>query len=200
MSLTHARPEQQATSRAVLVALLRRNAALIQGVFAVLWSIRLALLSGPWELPVVVAAVAFVVTRRAFRSTAPFRARDEFRTPPGRRFLRPVTIMTLIQIAASVVLPAFGKVRGRDDLSLAIVAVTIGVFLMFFAVPLQLTVVRWIGLAYTIAVVGLALFTHGHTLNAWVSTTSAAALLACTLCCAAAAGTSLSRASNPTIC
>lgn len=186
MSATMRVSENRSVSKATLVTLLRRNAALIQGVFALLWGVRFAALTGAWEVPAVVAIASFVATRRAFVATTPLRARDEFRTSQGRAFLRPVTVVTVVQIVASIVLPMFGTVLGRDDLVVPIVAFTIGVFLVFFATPLELPTVRWIGLAYTMAALGLPLLVTDELLADWVSAVSAVALLASAWCCAAA--------------
>jgi hypothetical protein len=170
-----------------LVRLLRRNAVLIQGVFAVLWSVRLAAAAGPWEVPVIVAVFAIVATRRAFAKTAGLRARDEFRTPRGRAFLRPVTRASLWQIAASVVLPIVASAVGLDRWAVPLVAVTISLFLVAFSASLQLTGVRVIGWCATGVVVALPVLVAGSALVATVSGAMVVTLMVSMWCCVRAA-------------
>lgn len=170
-----------------LERLLRRNAVVIQGVFAVLWAVRLAVVAGPWEVPLLVAIGMFVASRRAFRSTVGLRARDEFRTPKGRAFLRPVTRLTLWQIAGSIVLPVAATAAGIDGWSAPLVALTIGLFLVGFGRTLQLTSVRVIGAAASVAVVLVPLVTTGDARVAWTSVAMVCALSSSAIVCARAA-------------
>ncbi len=166
-----------------LVRLLRRNAVLIQGVFAVLWSVRLAVAAGPWEVPVLVALFTVATTRRAFSKTAGLRARDEFRTPRGRAFLRPVTRASLWQIGASIVLPILAGAVGLDQWALPLIALTIGLFLVAFAASLQLTEVKVIGWSATVAAVALPILLNGSELVAAVSGAMVVTLVASMWCC-----------------
>ena len=161
-----------------LERLLRRNAVLFQGVFAVLWSVRLADVAGPWELPALIGVAFALSVRHAFRSTAGLRARDEFRTAKGRAFLRPVTTATLWQVGASVVLPVAASMIGLEHWSIPLVALTITVFLVAFGRQLQLPSVRGIGAAATIAVVLLPFLTSDDALVGWVSAVMATSLAA----------------------
>ena len=170
-----------------LERLLRRNAVVIQGVFALLWAVRLAVVSGPWEVPLIVAIAMVVASRRAFRSTIGLRARDEFRTPKGRAFLRPVTRLTLWQIAGSIILPIAGSAAGLDDWSVPLVALTIGLFLVGFGRTLQLTSVRVIGAVASVAVVVIPLLATGDARLAWTSVAMVCALSASAIVCARAA-------------
>jgi hypothetical protein len=176
-----------------LSQLLRRNAVAIQGAFATLWGLRLAGLVGAWEVPIAVAIVSIVIARRAFRATAPSRARDEFRTAEGRAFMRPIAMMTVVQIVASILLPAIGEMLGRRDLALTIVALTITVFFWFFAVPLQIPAVRRLAAAATIAVVVVPLIARDDALNASVSAVMSAWLLVSAGLCESAARSDSSR-------
>ncbi len=169
-----------------LERLLRRNAATVQSVFALLWSVRLAAVAGPWEVPVLVAVVTIVSTRRAFRATAGLRARDEFRTAKGRAFLRPVTRATLWQIGGSVALPLGAGMLGLDDWGVPLVALTIGLFLVEFGRQLQLGAVRALGALASVAVVVLPFVATGDALVGWVSAVMAASLTASTVVCARA--------------
>jgi hypothetical protein len=170
-----------------LERLLRRNAAVIQGVFAVLWGVRLAVVAGPWEVPIVVAIAMTMAARRAFRSTTGLRARDEFRTPKGRAFLRPVTRITTWQICASVVLPLAATAIGLDGWAVPLVALTIGVFLVAFGPTLQLASVRVIGTIASIACLAVPLVTSGEARLAWTSVAMVCALSASAIVCARAA-------------
>ncbi|MBI4934755.1 MAG: hypothetical protein HY828_12810 [Actinobacteria bacterium] len=169
-----------------LVRLLRRNAVVIQGVFALLWSVRLAAAAGPWEVPVLVALFTVVMARRAFSKTVGLRARDEFRTPRGRAFLRPVTRASLWQIGASVVLPIAAGAVGLERWALPIIAVTIGLFLVAFAASLQLTSVAVIGWFATATSVLLPLAFDDSDLVAAVSGAMVVTLVASMWCCARA--------------
>jgi hypothetical protein len=170
-----------------LVRLVRRNAVLIQGVFALLWSVRLAVVAGPWEVPMMVAAFTIFATRRAFSKTSGLSARDEFRTPRGRAFLRPVTRMTIWQIGASVVLPIIAGVVGFERWTMPLVALTIGLFLVAFAASLQLTAVRVIGWSATVASLGLPFVLDGPDLVAAISGAMVVSLVASMWCCMRAA-------------
>jgi hypothetical protein len=167
-----------------LVRLLRRNAVAFQAVFAVLWSVRLAAQAGPWEVPVMVAAFSVLATRRAFVNTDGLRARDEFRTPRGRAFLRPVTRISLWQIAASAALPLVAGLLGFDAWAMPLVAVTIGLLLVGLAASLQLTSVKVIGAMATVASVVLPFLVAGTALAASISTVMVVALVSSMWCCA----------------
>jgi hypothetical protein len=160
---------------------------LIQGVFAVLWSVRLAVAAGPWEVPLLVALFTVAATRRAFSKTAGLRARDEFRTPRGRAFLRPVTRATLWQIGASIVLPILAGTVGLDRWTVPLVAITIGLFLVTFAASLQLVAVKVIGWTATLAAVSLPFIVDGSDLVAAVSGAMVVSLVASMWCCARSA-------------
>ena len=179
-------PSDTARPARRLVRLLRRNAVIIQGVFAVLWSVRLAVAAGPWEVPLLVAVFTVVATRGAFSQTAGLRARDEFRTPRGRAFLRPVTRASLWQIGASVVLPVAAGAIGLQRWALPLVALTIGLFLVVFAASLQLTGVRVAGWWASLAAVSLPFVVDGSDLVAAVSGAMVVTLVASMWCCARA--------------
>ena len=170
-----------------LERLLRRNAVMIQGFFAVLWAVRLAVVSGPWEVPLLVTIAMVVASRRAFRSTVGLRARDEFRTSKGRAFLRPVTRLTLWQIVGSIVLPIAATAVGIDDWAVPLVALTIGLFLVGFGRTLQLTSVRVIGAVTSVVVVAIPSIITGDARVAWVSAAMVCALSASAIVCARAA-------------
>lgn len=168
-----------------LVRLLRRNAVVFQAAFALLWSVRLGVATGRWAAPLAVALIAAMSLRRAFSATSGLRARDEFRTARGRALLRPVTRLSILQLAASVVLPIAAAVAGAGQWALPLVGITIGVFLVGFGPLLQLTTVRWIGWLLTAGCVAIPLVTTGHTLTALVAAVTTVAVTLSMVWCAA---------------
>ena len=177
-----------ATDRHTLVALLRRNAAVFQTVFALLWSLRFMAAAGVPEPPPVVAVAGVFVVRAAFRATRGLSARKSFRTAQGKQFVHPVTVLTMVQLAASVVLPAIAGAMGADEWAIPIVAATIGLFLFGFARSLELRMVRYIGAEATIVSLALPLLSRGGALVALTSANMTAALLVSAVCCARGAG------------
>ncbi|MCE9621096.1 MAG: hypothetical protein K8R99_01990 [Actinomycetia bacterium] len=176
-------------SQLTLVQLLRRNAVVIQVVFAVLWSLRfVAAVDEAWGFVVVGGAIALGLrhARKVWLAVDGPRARDAFRSPEGRRFLRPVTRLTLWQIAASVVLPVVATLIGADQWQIPIVATTIGVFLVGFGRPLQIQKVSIIGVAATVASLALPVLMTGEALLATVAIAMVVSLLASAWSCAVA--------------
>ena len=178
------RVEVVATDRHTFVQLLRRNAVVFQMGFALLWSLRFMAVAGVPELPLVVAVGGALVVRAAFVATRGLRARTSFRTPEGKQFLRPVSVLTLVQIAASVVFPVIAGAIGADEWALPIVAATIGLFLIGFARSLGVRLVGYIGIEATIVALALAVLARGDTLVALTSANMLTALLVSAVCCA----------------
>jgi hypothetical protein len=163
----------------VHVALLRRNAALIQSAFAMFWFVRLAVAApSPETIAALVAGSALVVRGavRTWGGARGLRARDEFRTPAGRAFLRPVTRISVAQLVASVVLPWIAAGAGATEWVLPSIAITIGLFLVAFATSLQVPAVRWVGVVATVVPALLPLVIHGAGLAVAVCATLGAAL------------------------
>jgi len=183
----NARPTDVAVDRRTLVQLLRRNATVFQTVFAVLWAMRFTVAVGAPEVIVVVAVAGGLAVRRAFALTRGPRARDVFRTPAGRRFLRPVTWLTIAQLVGSAVLPLAAGALGADRWAVPLVAFTIGVFLVGFARPLHVPPVARIGVVATVMPLLLPFFCTGTALLAWTAVTMTSALLAATWACTLAA-------------
>ena len=175
----------------MMVQLLRRNAVVIQVAFALLWSLRLAAAVGAPVVaiggPIAVAIAGALAIRIATRATRGMRARDVFRTPEGRGFMRPVTWLTVAQIAGSIVLPGIAGAMGHDEWVMPLVAMTIGLFLVGFGRPLRVRTVSRIGTAATLVPLGLPLAATGTALIALTATSMIAALLASAWCCAVAA-------------
>lgn len=170
-----------------MVQLLRRNATVIQLVFALLWSLRFVSAAGAPEVFAASAVAGAFAVRMAWRATPGSRAREVFRTPEGRHFLRPVTRLTVAQIVASVVLPGIAGAFGAEQWMMPIVAATIGLFLVGFGRSLHVRAVSHIGDIATVVPLCLPLAAHGDTLIALTATSMIVALLASTWCCALAA-------------
>jgi hypothetical protein len=177
------RPAPLIVPHRTLVQLLRRNAVVFQVVFACLWSLRFVAALGVPEVAVATAVVGGFAVRASFRVTAGPRARDAFRTVEGRRFLRPVTWLTVIQLAASVVLPIITGVVGAAEWSLPLVALTIGLFLIGFSGSLEVPVVAVIGAVATVVSLGLPFVAAGGALVAATSASMILALLVSCWCC-----------------
>ena len=179
-----------ATDQRTLVQLLRRNAVVFQVVFAFLWSLRFMAVADVPELPLVVAVSGALVVRAAFRATRGLSARRSFRTAEGKQFLRSVTVMTLVQIAASVVLPAIAGAVGADEWAIPIVAVTIGLFLIGFARFVDVRMVGAVGVTATIVALALPLLATGDALVALTSANMIVALMVCAMGCVRVAAAS----------
>lgn len=117
-----------------------------------------------------------------------------FRTPEGRRFLRPVTWLTIAQIVGSIVLPGILGAFGAEEWVMPSVALTIGLFLVGFSRSLRVRAVGHIGAAATVLSLGLPLLAAGDALMALTATSMMAALLASTWCCSFATRTDAARA------
>jgi hypothetical protein len=182
-----AAPIAQTTQQTTMVQLLRRNATVIQVLFALLWSARFVVAVGAPEVPLIVGVVGALSIRLAFRSTRGPRARDVFGTPEGRRFLRPVTWLTIAQIVGSVVLPIIVGMFGAEEWVLPSVALTIGLFLVGFSRSLRVRAVGHIGAAATVLSLSLPLVASGDALLALIATSMMVALLASTWFCGVAA-------------
>ena len=171
------------------VALLRRNAAIFQLVFATFWFVRLTLAWGSpeaWLVMIAGTTAATIGTRRAWRAATGLRARDEFRTPAGRAFMRPVTVISTVQLISSIVLPWIASATGHSEWVAPSIAITIGLFLMAFAGPLQVPEVRRAGVVATLVPAILPFVLSGDALVAAVAATLGAALTASVWWCAVA--------------
>lgn len=175
------------TDQHTMVQLLRRNATIFMTVFAVLWALRFTLAVGAPEVIGVVALAAGLSIRSAFRATRGPRARDVFRTPEGKRFLRPVTWMTVAQISGSIVLPGVAAALDAQEWVMPLVAATIGLFFLGFARSLRVPTVARVGAAATAVPLTLPFLCSGDALLAWTAVTMMVALLTCAWAAALAA-------------
>lgn len=179
--------EPPAPTRHELVQLLRRNAVVFQVAFGLLWSLRLVAAVGAPEVALAAAVIGALAVRSVARATRGLRARDAFRTDAGRRFLRPATRLTLVQLAASVALPLVAGALGAAEWSLPLVAITIGLFLVAFGRHLDVGPVSRIGAVATLVCGALPLVANGSALLAATSAVMVATLLASGWWCAHAA-------------
>jgi hypothetical protein len=154
-----------------------RVGSLIQLAFAALWFARGALATGwHWQIPaacVLVAGAAAVGIRgaHATRGLAP-----RPRGPAARHLERAITIATAAQLAASCALPILLSVAGRPDLTVAAVAITIGVLLLWLWARLRTPGHLLAGSLLIVFPAGLALFLTGNTLTAVTALTTAVIL------------------------
>ena len=174
----------RAVSNQAMVQLLRRNATVFQTVFAVLWAVRFSLAVGAPEVIAVVAAGGGLAVRSTFRATRGLSARDAFRTAEGRRFLHPVTQLTVAQLVGSFALPGIAGALGADQWVMPLVAATIGLFLVGFARPLRVAAVARIGAVATALVLALPLVCRGDALLAGTAVAMMIALVAASWACA----------------
>ena len=167
------------TDEHTMVQLLRRNATVFMTVFAVLWALRFTLAVGAPEVIVAVALAGGLSIHAAFRATHGPRARDVFRTLEGKRFLRPVTWMTVAQITGSIVLPGIAGALDAQEWVMPLVAATIGLFFVGFARSLRVPTVARVGAAATVVPLTLPFLCSGDALLAWTAVTMMVALLTC---------------------
>jgi hypothetical protein len=189
-----AAPESDSSDRVDdrdLIALLRRNATVIQAAFATLWAVRLAATGGPWEIPIGVGLVGYLAGRAAFTATNGMRGRELLRTDRAKQFLRPVTRATVAQLVASGLLPIVASAIGAAPWSLPLIAASIGAFLIVFGRQLHVPPVTFIGVGYTVTALVVPLVVDRENIAATTSALSAAALLASTVVCSRRAGASL---------
>ena len=149
---------------------------LIQTAFAAFWLLRGSAVIGgdaAYVLPVVFGLSAvgvFSYAIRAASGTAP-RPRD----PEGKRIERQVTLATVIEFAAAIVLPMLVSAAGHRDWVLPSIAITIGPLLLWLDHRLCVPRYRPVGWALTVGPVILVATMSGTGLVA--STGIAAGLL-----------------------
>jgi hypothetical protein len=146
---------------------------LIQAAFAAFWLVRGSAVVGGGVAGVLIvvsggAAVgAFVYAFRVARGAAP---RPE--SAEGRRIERAVTIATVLEFAAAIVLPMVVTGAGRSDWVLPSIAVTVGPLLLWLDYRVRVPRYRPVGWALTVGPVILVATLSGTPL---VATTGIAA-------------------------
>ncbi len=140
---------------------------LIQAAFAVFWLIRgsAVLGGGVAGVMIVVSGVAgvgmFAYAIRVARGTAPRPGGVE-----GRRIERAVTIATVIEFAAAIVLPVIVSAAGHPDWVLPSIAITIGPLLLWLDRRVIVPRYRPVGWALTVGPVILVIVMSGTPLIA----------------------------------
>jgi len=146
---------------------------LIQAAFAAFWLVRGSVVigGGAGDVLLVLAGLgaigAFSYAIRAAAGAAP-----RPRSPEGRRIERGVTIATVIEFAAAIVLPIVVSAAGHSDWVLPSIAITIGPLLLWLDNEVGVPRYRPVGWALTVGPVILVAALSG---TALVATTGIAA-------------------------
>ena len=146
---------------------------LIQAAFAAFWLVRGSVVLGGAAADVLVAVFGVIVIGVFFyaitaaRGTAP-RPRSE----EGKQIELAVTIATLIEFAAAIVLPVIVSAAGHSDWVLPSIAITIGPLLLWLDHRVHLPRYRPVGWALTVGPVILVATLSG---TALIATTGIAA-------------------------
>ena len=146
---------------------------LIQAAFAAFWIVRGSIVLGGGVAAVLIAVSGvivigvFVYAIRATAGTAP-----RPRSPEGKRIERAVTIATVIEFAAAIVLPVIVSGAGHSDWVLPSIAITIGPLLLWLDSRVHIPRYRPVGWALTVGPVILVVLLSG---TALVATTGLAA-------------------------
>jgi hypothetical protein len=146
---------------------------LIQAAFAGFWLVRGSVVIGGGVADVLIAVFGvtvvgvFVYAVRATAGTAP-----RPRSPEGKRIERAVTIATVLEFAAAIVLPVIVSSAGHSDWVLPSIAITIGPLLLWLDHRVHIPRYRPVGWALTVGPVILVVTMSGTPL---VATTGIAA-------------------------
>ena len=194
MTLADTPNDAASNARAAWSRRVRRIGGFIQLAFATFW-----LLRGSHNLAGVLGLVMYAVSGIAVvvalvygvRATAGAAPRPT--GPEARRIERSVTIATVLQLAASFVVPLIVIAAGKPDWVLPSIAITIGPLLLWLDHVVQIPRYRWVGWALVLGPVALAATMSGSSLAA-VTGIAAGALLLGT---AFAGFRDLARATNP---
>jgi hypothetical protein len=146
---------------------------LIQAAFAAFWLVRGSAVIGGGVAAVLIAVSAVIVIGvffyaiRAAAGTAP-----RPRSKEGKRIERDVTIATVIEFAAAIVLPVIVSSAGHSDWVLPSIAITIGPLLLWLDYRVNVPRYRPVGWALTVGPVILVAVMSG---TALIATTGIAA-------------------------
>jgi hypothetical protein len=151
----------------------------IQLAFAVLWIIRATLATGwPGRLPAALALGACAAALAIWGTLATRGLAPRPGGPDAHRLERSITVATVLQLAASFALPFIVTAAGRPDLTVTMVAVTIGVLLLWLRAQLATPGHLVAGLLLIAIPGGLALVLTGNSLTAAAGLATAAILVA----------------------
>jgi hypothetical protein len=146
---------------------------LIQAAFAAFWLVRGSVVIGGGVADVLIAVFGvtvigvFVYAVRATAGTAP-----RPKSPEGKRIERAVTIATVLEFAAAIVLPIIVSSAGHSDWVLPSIAITIGPLLLWLDHRVHIPRYRPVGWVLTLGPVILVVTMSGTPL---VATTGIAA-------------------------
>jgi hypothetical protein len=136
---------------------------LIQAAFAAFWLVRASVVIGGGVADVLIAVFGVGVVgvfSYAVRATAGTAPRP--RSPEGRRIERAVTIATVLEFAAAIVLPVIVSAAGHSDWVLPSIAITIGPLLLWLDRRVHVPRYRPVGWALTVGPV-ILVATMSHT-------------------------------------
>jgi len=156
----------------------RRVGGFIQLAFAAFWLVRGGLSVGGATgaaLAGAGAVLAIAVLAYAVRATAGTGQRPT--SPEAKRIERSVTVATIIELAASVVLPIVVIAAGHSDWVLPSIAITIGPLLLWLDHLVAIPRYRPLGWALTIGPLVLVATMSGHSLAATTGLAAGALLL-----------------------
>jgi hypothetical protein len=152
---------------------------LIQAAFAAFWLIRGSAVIGGGIAAVLIAVAGvtaigvFLYAFGAAGGTAP-----RPKSPEGRRIERAVTIATVVEFAAAIVLPVIVSAAGHADWVLPSIAITIGPLLLWLDRLVSVPRYRPVGWALTIGPVILVIVLSGTPLVATTGLGAGALLMA----------------------
>jgi hypothetical protein len=155
---------------------------LIQAAFAAFWLVRASLVVGGRAADVLIAVsgVAVIgVFSYAIRATAGTAPRPK--SPEAKRIERDVTIATVIEFAAAIILPIVVSSAGHSDWVLPSIAITIGPLLLWLDRRVHVPRYRPIGWALTLGPVILVATMSGTPLVATTGLAAGVLLLATAL-------------------
>jgi hypothetical protein len=146
---------------------------LIQAAFAAFWLLRGSRVIGGGVAVLLIAVFGVVVIGVFFYAiTATRGIAPRPRSPEGKRIERAVTIATVIEFAAAIVLPVIVSSAGHSDWVLPSIAITIGPLLLWLDHKVNIPRYRPVGWALTVGPVILVVALSG---TALVATTGIAA-------------------------
>jgi hypothetical protein len=128
----------------------RRVGGFVQTAFAAFWLTRASLAVGGRAADALIAASAVAVAGvAAYAITATAGTAPWPRGPQARRIGRAITVATVIQLAASIALPAVVTAAGRPGWVLPSIVITIGPLLLWLGHVVGIRRLRLVGWAMT---------------------------------------------------
>ncbi len=151
---------------------------LIQAAFAAFWLLRGSVVIGGGVAVLLIAVFGVVVIGVFFYAiTATRGIAPRPRSPEGKRIERGVTIATVLEFAAAIILPVIVSSAGHSDWVLPSIAITIGPLLLWLDHRVDIPRYRPVGWALTIGPVLLVATMSGTPLIATTGITAGLLLL-----------------------